>query len=153
MKFEKELADIRFAINEYEKIAPDQFALTAFMKEKLAIEEAKGVKLSYLRRVHKELLVCARETFPKSKLTAFKLALANSTFGNGSKDVSLEKVVARGSIKSSDEYQQIMIILNEMLQGGKALGDAENNLILKVNDLLLLFEKESKGGLKDQMQY
>ena len=153
MKFEKELADVKFAINEYEKIAPDQFALTAFMKEKLALEEAKGVKLSYLRRVHKELLVCARETFPKSKLTAFKLALANSVFGNGSKGVSLEKVVERGAIKSKDEYQQIMIILNEMLQNNKSLGDAENNLILKVNDLLLLFEKESKGGLKDQMQH
>ena len=144
MKYENELNDLRLAIAAFERIAPNQFALIAFTKEQLANEVEKGVKLAYLRRVHKELLVCARATFSKSQFEAFKLALVDSVFGSGPKGDLLQKIVTRGKIKSEDEFREVMAELDALLQRKEPMGDKDKNMVLKINDILLAFEQSNR---------
>ncbi len=145
MKYENELNDTKRIINGFQEIAPNQTSLVTFARNKLADEETKGVKLSYLKRVVKELSVCAKATFGKLQLEAFNLLIADTVFGNSRNAAQLEKIAAQTEIMSEDEYRDIMLELDTFLQQNQKLNDSETGLISRVNALLLAYERSNRA--------
>lgn len=132
--------EIARAINALFSIAPEQADFVEFSKTLLRRELDKGGKITALKRIHKEILVYAKNVLSREKFKEFEL----TSMGDKEEDGILGQVIAAGKIQSDEEFRAVMDELNSLIQEAIDPSVSEKIKIACKNELLAAYEKKEE---------
>jgi hypothetical protein len=144
---EKEISEIRLAIDALTSIRPDKSKSTILDFQDLLDRHLQGkVKKTYLKALMSELIVVTRETMPADEFLRFK-DMAGLSVSEPSE--LIEKVNKRGRIVSDAEYRKVMASIDVLIQHESEISPHIAQVISQINELLAKYETSKKSIKQD----